>query len=138
MISMSCPICRTNFKTDIKVEFDSNITLGKVHCPCCGIASSTWRMLSPKQIIEIETQVYEYIEATLQDVLNGKKISNNDSLKLSISNRLETINPSELISNCCKTEWEIDTSLLKKYMFCPDCGELMSYGGIICKKRKLV
>lgn len=136
MISMSCPICRTNFKTDIKVEFDSNtITIGKVHCPCCGIASSIWRMLSPKQINEIETQVYEYVESTLQDVLNGKTVKNNDSLKLSISNRSKIINPSELISNCCKTEWEIDSSLLKKYMTCPGCGEFMSYGGPILKEK---
>lgn len=135
MISITCPVCRTNFKTDINVEFESNaITLGKIHCPCCGITSSVWRMLSPKQKSEIETQVYELVESSLQDILKGKKSRNNDSPELTISNRSELINPSELISNCCNTKWEIDSSLLKKYMTCPGCGEFMSYGGPILKK----
>lgn len=135
MISISCPVCRTSFKSEIEVEIKKNsITLGKLFCPCCGIASSVWRMLSPKQINEIETQAYEYIKSTVQDVINGKTARNNNSLKFTISNRSEIINPSELISNCCKTEWEIDSSLLKKYMTCPGCGEFMSYGGPILKE----
>lgn len=127
MIRLNCMVCHTVFETPITTQ---NLEQKKF-CPSCGIPMPIQYFLTDNQKMSLANQIKGYAEKRIQAMLIGKKSIEQINIVLEPDDMLNIMfHPESITSNCCGAKWKIDRDYMsKKFLNCPECGEMLTYGG---------